>query len=229
MLNLNLNITSTRKDEVPSVIYDGNTVAWYDAQLLSTITKDVSDFVSRWNDRLGSGNDLLQATGTNQPKWFLTDGILFDGIDNYMQAIFTFNQPEMIYMVIKQVTWTLNDHLLDGGTNFKAELYQSSITPDLKAYAGTSSGTNSNLVLNTYGIIRLLFNGASSKLQINETSSVTGNFGALNMGGITVGSRGDGTASYSNCQIKEMIFRKVADGASDETAIYNYLANKHGI
>ena len=30
--------------------------------------EDEIDFVSRWNDKLGSGHDLIQATATNQPK-----------------------------------------------------------------------------------------------------------------------------------------------------------------
>lgn len=46
-----------------------NLVTWYDANDLSTITKDVSDLVSQFNDKTGNGHNLLQAAGANQPSW----------------------------------------------------------------------------------------------------------------------------------------------------------------
>lgn len=229
-VNLNINAIGRKRRRFPSVLLDGNTVAWYNSQLLSTITKDGSDFVSRWNDRLGSGHDLIQSTGTNQPKWFSVNGVLFDGIDNFMKTSpFTFDQPEMIYIVLKQVTWTLGDYILDGISDNRGAIFQSATTPGLKSFAGAASGQNNNLVLNTFGIVRILFNGASSKLQINETTATTGNLGSNNMGGILIGSIGSGASSWGNIQAKEAIYRKVADGTSDEQNIYNYLKNKYGI
>ncbi len=213
----------------PLVLKDGNTVAWYDSQLLSTITKDGSDFVSRWNDRLGSGHDLLQSTGTNQPKWFSVNGILFDGIDNFMKtAAFTFDQPEFIYIVFKQVTWTDVDFVFDGFSASSGSLFQDTSTPGLKTYAGILSTLNNNLAVDTFGIARCLFNGASSKFIINETTPATGDFGASNMGGFTLGYQA-GATHWANIQVKEIILRKVADGATDEASIYSYLANKYGI
>jgi len=53
------------------------------------VTTDGADLVSAWDDQSGQANHALQATGTNQPKWY--DNILngkpiirFDGVDNYM-------------------------------------------------------------------------------------------------------------------------------------------------
>jgi hypothetical protein len=213
----------------PVVIGDGNTVTFYDSQLLSTITKDGSNFVSRWNDRLLSGHDLFQSTGSFQPLWSV-DGILFDGIDNCMKATaFTLIQPEFIYMVVKQVTWTKYDYFFDGNTADSGIVYQGEgITPRINAGAGLYLGDNANLVLNTWGILRVLFNGASSKLIVNATTPTTGNCGTGNMGGFTLGSRAVGLY-YSNIHVKEIIIRKIADTSGDETAIYNYLAAKYGI
>ena len=51
-------------DPTPSVLTDGNTVAWFDSS--ENITKDGSDFVSVWGDKsvdaVGdpNGNNLLQ-------------------------------------------------------------------------------------------------------------------------------------------------------------------------
>lgn len=215
----------------PTVLKDGNTVAWYDSQLLSTITKDESDFVSRWNDRLGSGRDLLQAVGANQPKWVATDGILFDGISQFMKvSAFTFNQPEMIYIVFRQCTWSALDRVFDGDSDASGLFYQVGTTPELKIFAGTAGvPNNNNLSLNTFGIVRILFNGLSSKLIINQTTPTTGDAGSANMGGFTLATLGSASAQFGNIQVKEIILRKVADGATDETAIYNYLSKKYGI
>lgn len=211
----------------PTIIDDGNTVAWFDFNS-SYITKDGSDFVSQWSDRSGNNNHLLQATGTNQPLWQVL-GVLFDGVDNFMKCVaFTLIQPEMIYVVMKQATWSLNDVFFDGNTDAKGIIYQSTPPNQLIAYGGSVSSENSNLALNTFSVIRLLFNGASSKFIINETTPVTGNFGALDMGGFMIGNRATG-AAYANIEVKEIILRNIADTAPNEAIIYNYLAAKYSI
>jgi hypothetical protein len=76
---------------------------WIRVDYLKGITKDGSDLVSKWADQSGNDNDLLQATGTNQPI-INANGILFDGVDNFMKAVsFTLIQPEFIYMVFKSL------------------------------------------------------------------------------------------------------------------------------
>lgn len=226
MLNLNGNINNINKIAEPNVLFDGNTIAWYD--YTKKVTKDGSDFVSVWGDISGNSNNLLQAIGTNQPLWRQT-GILFDGIDNFMKATFTFNQPEQIYIVLRQVSWTANRRLFDGGNDATGALQQHPSTPSLFVYAGSQSSANANLAVGSFGIVKILFNGASGKFQINKTTEITGNFGSLNMGGIVLGARGDTTGSYSNVEFKEAILRNVADSAENKSDIDNYLSRKYGI
>lgn len=214
----------------PSIILDGNTVGWYIAGDLTTITKDGSDFVSRWNDKLGSGHDLIQATGADQPKWFSVNGILFPGVQEFMKtAAFTFNQPEMIYIVFKQITWTSLDRFFDGEVAVSGTFYQVTSSPNVSVFAGTGATLNGSFAINTFSIIRILINGASSKLIINNETPITGELGATNMEGFTLGSQGGGITRFSNIQVKEIILRKVADATQNETAIYNYLSKKYGI
>jgi hypothetical protein len=211
----------------PSILDDGNTVAWYDYQ--ENITKDGANLVSVWGDKSGNSNDLLQAVGTNQSLW-TSNGVLFDGIDNFMKtAPFTLNQPESIYIVFKQKTWTASDRVFDANTASDGFLDQIGTTPNIRTFAGITSAENSNLPLDTYGIVRVLFNGVSSKLQVNETTAITGDFGANNLGGFTLGARATGASQFSDIEVKEIIIRKVADTTQNETTIYNYLANKYSI
>jgi len=214
------------RETIPAILYDGNTVAWYD--YLKLVTKDVSDLVSVWGDQSGLSHDLLQAVGTNQPLWN-TNGVLFDGVDNFMKTVaFTLNQPEEIWIVFKQVTWTSGEYMFDGDSQATGIFQQNTPSSDVRVYAGTASSNNVNMPINTFVIARILFNGVNSELQINETAITTGDFGALNMGGFTLGASGAGT-TWSNIQAKEIIIRKVADTTVNEASIYSYLSTKYGI
>ena len=141
---------------------------------------------------------------------------------------FTLVQPEMLYLVIKQVTWT-GDYIIDGFATNTGGILQHTASPTIKAFAGSLSDANNNLIVNTYAIVRLLFNGVNSKLQVNETSAITGDFGAADMGGFTLGSKGNGLGNWTNIEATEIIGREVVDSAGDDQIIYDYLVNKYGI
>ena len=144
-------------------------------------------------------------------------------------AGFTWNQPSMIYVVLRQPTWTIGEYLIDGITNNKGVLFQTATTPGLKMFAGIASGQDDNLVLNTFGIVRMIFDGASSKLIVNENTPVTGDFGATNLGGLTIGAQGDGGGSYSNGEYKKIIGRNIIDTEPNQQVIYDYLTTKYGL
>ena len=207
---------------IPPVLEDGNTVGWYD--YLENVTKDGSDFVSVHGDKSVEGNDLLQAVGSNQPLW-TPDGILYDGIDNFMKAVFTFIQPEMIYIVFKQLVWFSGNIIFDGSAFFNGALQNRPPSPGMVVRAGIESSVNGNLPLNTFGIVRVLFNGANSSFQINETAPIVGNFGSTAMNAFTLASRG-APSQFTNIQVKEVLLRKIADSAQDQQDIYNYLVTK---
>ena len=214
------------------VINDGNTKGWYIAEV-GDLTKDGTDSVSVWADHLGSGRNLLAADNTKaQPIW-ITDYLDFNGAESTMKTgAYTFAQPVMIYMVLKQVTYTFSppDYLFDGIVAGKTRIYQYEITPAIVASADTPSDGNSDLALDTWGILRALYNGASSKLQINTETAVTGNFGSDYAGGFTIGSYGDTPATRNaDIQVREIILRNKADAEADQTLILNYLNTKYSV
>ena len=208
------------------VLADGSTMLWVDSE--ENVTKNGANHVSVWGDKSGNGNDLLQATGSAQPL-YSTNGILFDGDNDFMKALpFTLVQPEMVYIVFKQVTWTLNDRIYDGDGYLAMVISQALSTPALNMHAG-SSLNNTNLPVNTFGILRALYNGANSKLIINDTTPITGDVGTNNAGGFTLAKKGDSNSRFGNIEVKEIIIRKVADSVTNESLIYQYLSNKYGI
>jgi hypothetical protein len=162
-----------------------------------------------------TGNHLTQPTDANRPI-----NQVFDGIAHFMRtAEMALTQPTFVYALIKQITWTNTDIIFDGGTSNSSTLKQAGVTPQILANAGTNSSVEGNLALDTWGIVRVLFNGANSKLIVNDNAPVTGDFGASNMGNLSLAARGV-PALYSNIQVAEILLRHSTDG---ESVIYNYL------
>ena len=205
---------------IPDIVYDGNTKAWYDYQDLTTITVDGAGRVFRWNDKLGSGHDLIQANGADMPLLTAT-GVLFDGVSEVMRVGFLYSQPEQIYMAFRQVTFTATNRFFDGFLANTGRLDQSAVSPNIYAIATAQSADNPNLAINTFGILRLLFSGASSSLQINETIATLWDCGGGFMNGCSIGSYGGG-GSFGNIEVKE-IFLRIEDTAPNQTDIYNYI------
>lgn len=217
---------NSEQSTIPAVLSDGNTVAWYDFE--ENVTADESNYVSIWGDKSGNNNDLEQSNGSYQPLLTAT-GILFDGVDNTMKKVFTLNQPEMIYIVFKQITWTLYDRIFDGGVDQNTgTLQQSSTSPDLRINAG-GSVSGATMPLDTYGIARIVFNDDASKVQINESAAIEGDARDNNMAGFTIAGRPQIQSQSSNIEVKEIIIRKIVDEAKDEIDIYNYLSDKYSL
>ena len=199
-------------------------VAWF--RFNSGITGVTT--VSQWDDVTGNANHLKQATETNQPALQVDGSILFDGVDNYLKCdAFTLNQPFTEYMLFRQITWTANDYFSDGNTLASTGFLQAELgaTPEVSMYAGTGVATNDNLLLGTYGIASVVFNGASSLIQINNTIATTGNVGINNAGGFTLGATGNGSTTVSNIQVKEVILFPVAHDANTRLHVARYLAH----
>jgi predicted GH43/DUF377 family glycosyl hydrolase len=212
-----------------NVADDGDTVAWYDFTDLNTITK-VSNLVSEWKDKLLAAGSLLQATGTKQPLYNQT-GINFNGDDNCMQStLAALVQPETVYIVLKQNAWIDGRLIFDGKTGAN-QLYQSGTTPGIRAYAGTSLSTqDNNLIVGTYGIVRVVFNGANSTVQVDENAPWTGNLGTGSGGGFTLAiDRALTNTGETNIEVNEVILRKAADSGSMQSLIYEILKRKKNI
>jgi hypothetical protein len=78
------------------LITDGHTKAWYDYRDESLITKDGNNFVTKVANKLGDVNGDLDVVG-GTPIWG-ANGVLYDGINDYLEATFEYNQPEQMYI-----------------------------------------------------------------------------------------------------------------------------------
>lgn len=180
--------------------------------------------VSQWDDASGNGRHLKQATATNQPAKQADGSILFDGVDNFLKCdAFTLNQPETVYVLFKQVTWSNQESVFDGNAINTGRCLQNTTTPQIALYAGSGPvASNVELAVDTYGALAAVFNGASSVLQINSTSSAAGNAGAGNMGGFTLGANGN-NATPCHIQVKEVAIYSVAHDEATRAQVIAYL------
>jgi len=180
-------------------------------------------FCSQWTDQSGLNHHLLQATGANQPSIPGDGTLLFDGVIQFMKcAGFTLIQPETVYLRFKQVTWTSNDFVFDGDSTATGALAQRGSTPGLEIVAANSVANNTGVAVNTYASVACVFNGASSLIQVNNNAPTTGDIGAGNMGGFTLGAIG-ANILFANIQVAEVIIYNVAHNQATRDAIIAYL------
>lgn len=208
---------------------------WWDASYLASITKDGSNLVSTWAD-LGPAAKNLTAATTRRPTW--TDAavnglaaLVFDGTSDAMQTAADAEaiQPWSVVMVVKRVTSAGYSNAFDGRSNGNCRMGTSSgttLTPYAGSYANAAAKDWGNNVLH---IVTAVFNGASTKQQIDNGSTGTDNGGTNNPGGFTIGAHGASIAEFSEETVCEII-TAVADITADANFadLKTYLKNKWG-
>lgn len=195
--------------------------AWYRYNTGITVT---GSGVSTWADQSGNGNDLLQGTDTNRPALQADGSILFDGVDNFMSAIFAHTAPVTWYGLLNPVTITSADRVFSGVTATVVVL-ETAAAAQLFCTAG--AGTNAAFTAGSYHAICAVFNGASSVFQVDGTTA-TGDPGTNDPGGIVVGAAAGG-ATAANIQVKEVILFAAAHDATTRGKVINYLARVGGL
>lgn len=213
----------------PAQIKALSPAAWYRWGVGITVATGVSS----WADQSGNGRDLLQATGGSQPTKQADNSILFDGVAQFLKSSFTLNQPETVYGLLQQVSWTSGNEIWSGGA--------SDNTMDIRQTTGGASpsiafpvavdptAANTNLAVGAYGVLVAVYNGASSLIQVNNTTPTTGDYGAANSGGITLGRQGTTAVRFSNIRVKEVIVFSGAHAPDVRRKIVGYLGRLGGV
>jgi len=146
-------------------------------------------------------------------------------VDNFLKtAGFTFNQPETVYVVFKAITFTDGDTILDGNAGNDLRLFQVDPEPGISGFAGSQFGTGAGPVTGVYGVVCAVYNGASSLVRVNNEAPVSGDSGASNGSGFTLGCFGNGATAFANIQVKEVILYSGAHTTAQQNAVINYLS-----
>ena len=208
---------------MPELPITANLAAWYkyNSGIISA-----SSLVSQWNDLSGNGRHLLQATATNQPTLMSDGSILLDGLDNFMQAAFTLNQPCTFYLIVEPITFTANAFLFDAVTSATMLCRQddSGVSATLDIAAGVEfNQAITSFTLGACGVVSVVFNGASSLGQLNNNAPTSSNAGTNNSDGFTLGSIGAGSSNFSRIKVKEGLAYSVAHTATQREQMWQYL------
>lgn len=185
--------------------------------------------------RISGERDLYQGTAANRPAYTAAIGnnrlfMTFDGTNDYLKAVsFTLSQPESVYFVGQQITWTSFDYLFDGNISDGGSVVQFSSSPTLIGSAGgAGTGQSSQLPLGRVGIVTVVFNQAASLLRVNRFNPNVGNSGTNNMLGFTVASKAN-ASSFGNISAQEIVIYAEAHTTGIQNQIVNYFASKYGI
>jgi hypothetical protein len=216
----------------------GATVAQVDfakaAKLAATFVCDTGQTVTintsgDLGARICGARDLVQLTGAKQPT-LSGGGMRFTAAGSqYMaSAPFALPQPWCDYPVLQQVAWSSGKYLLDGLTQNTGGLVMTTSTPQLDLNAGSAVAANTDLAVGVKGLVRRLFNGASSSLGVNRKAVTTGNAGAGVPNGLIVCASGATIGNYSDGILYEWPVLASALPAQD-AQIANYLIRKWGI
>lgn len=218
------------------VLWLRSDLAWQDAE---KAVPCVNESLIWTGEDKSLDNDIIQATEAARPIYFANGdpAIInghpfwrFDGIDDWLRSVaFTWNQPEVIYMVLNQITWTSTDIIFDGfGASYVCLLQQYPASGDLRIYAG-GAVEGVNLPVDSFGIIRAIFNGATSSIRLNNNSPVEGNAGTSNAGGFTLGSQYEAPGYCGNFDFVEAFGYNVVPTSEEDASAMAYLNARYAI
>jgi len=202
---------------------DGYTWSWLEAQA-ANLTLNGSQ-ITAVNDK-GSGNHDWTGNGTPGAQWdAVNEEIDFanGSSANLELATSPSSLPVTIYMVVRVTDWA-DGRALMYFTVPTARISQGGGTNQLLLYAGQYN-LFADYTNGEYAVITATLNGATSSIQWNDDTPVTGNAGANGISGIYLGYYQDN----ANFSTKEVIVRNTSDSAQNKTDVKAYLYSKYSI
>ena len=176
--------------------------------------------------------DLYQFTDGKKPVYdAATRSITFDGTNDYMKApAFALSQPETVYFVGKQVTWTADRYFYDSFTADRMALIQRTSSPNLRIYSTPNyGGQNGDMAVGTLAVSCAVYNGSNSLHRINRNASIAGpSVGTGAALGFTLGSSGVPNA-FANITVSEILIFSAAHDKATQDRVIQYLGRKWGI
>lgn len=220
------------RNGTPSGSPPGTPVLWLERPDLNA-GQAVNAFANQ--GEAGAARDLAQATATKQPVLIPWDPTIrhsflhFDGADDYLRGTWTQAQPVHRFgallptdsAVANAVPW-------DGGPAYSQQLYCHADGITLIGYAGTGLNKTGTTV-DDWHRVEVGYNGASSRIRVDDLAPVAGNIGAGAPNGLTLGRRGSASAQYADTRIVEIIgYNRILSGL-EQQQVHDYFTARYGI
>lgn len=198
-------------------------VLWLRADTGITLT---SERVSAWADKRGVAISLTQASESARPTVSTTPNgaamVLFGG-EQSLKATVTLAQPtEVLISARWNGAGEESPTLIDGATTNSMRLFKGHDVPTTvgEFTTGGAADINCTVVDETWYVYDALFNGASSRLSINDGAVAvdTGDAGTTNGGGLTLACAGSGTY-FGKVDIAEVLVVSRALTPTERTSL----------
>jgi hypothetical protein len=217
-----------------------DTQVWQDDARTTAAVADGAT-VQAWSDQSGNSYHLTRPASVNLTyKTNQINGLpcVRGGTANFAGLttgnIVALNSlPWHVFIVAKITTFAAYKLLVDGGnTPFTTAFYTHDASPKV---AISANGTTNELIdtthvsVGTWFIAELLFNGASSRLKINNETAVTGNAGSASTpNGMALFCGANGQYPIS-CDIAEVLGYNASLSGADVTTARDYLNSRYAI
>lgn len=201
-----------------------------------------SCYVVTWFDQSGNARNASQSTAANQPMIMSGGALLtgangracvrFDGSNDRMATAggLSISQPQTGLVVYNALTWTVGDRILDGASNNRIGMMQSTTTPQIEILAGVNGQRVSPALTTWVAVSCVWLTGANnSKLRLNDGADVLGNVGSNGvMDGVTIADLGGG-GSYGHIEVSEVVVWPSEISSSNRTNAFNNVDVRYAI
>lgn len=204
--------------------------AWYVADDFFTNSGS-----ARLPDRWTNGWHLTQATAANQPSRTNSvnghSAVYLNGGTFLRSIVFSNIQPHELFVVCQLTNISSTYRIYDStNTSSRQNLYVSS--QNFNLFSGGGVVADGGVITNRYIILDCSWNGSSTVLFVNQSSSGNINPGSASMTGFTLGGRWDMSDPLTG-NIAEIIDYSTNFGSSawsqPRSNIVNYLTNKYNL
>jgi len=194
-----------------------------------TAATNNDDLVGMLRDQTGNGRHLYQPTTEWRGllKTNVQNGlpcVRMDGTDNFLRmTALNVPQPCSVYLVARMRTngnfsfFRTDDGGFSGGSFFNSLASFAGVN-----FIGPAIANNTNVFT-----LKFVYNGASSKLRVNENAESTDNVGGSGMGALSFGADFDGTAASPIDFHEALLFDRILT-VDEDTAVTNYLQARWG-
>ena len=225
--------------------FTANTVTgllhWYDANDLTTITKDSGGKVTVWNDKSGSLRHLVNTDGgtAQPPVW--TSGyqnglpsVVFNGTN---QGIFSnsysiTSYPLTIFTVLKPTNWSTGatQQPICGysGSADNMQLFKTASASTVSIFwYNTASSPGGSINNSTGSLVTAVYNGGSSSIQINNNAVSNVTIGTTSTVMYLMLGRSYATQNYYYAGgVCEILIYNGSLSTSQQSLVQTYLNNK---
>jgi len=182
-----------------------------------------TDYVERWGDLSGNGNDAVQTTGSQQPLKN-TNSIQTDGEDDFLSTTFKSSilPPHTIFSL-----WTIEDDegtLYDGINRFNHYYLINGAGNGLRLYSGQSIQGSENVSLGAY--LTSTHVDTTSEIYNNGSLYTSGDTKTSTLVGLNVGVRHWEDDFFFDGKIRVIVVLNTNPSDSERQNIEGWLAHK---